>query len=176
MNRRTLARAAVAAAGTLALALSLMGSTVAGPADHPVVGRWIVDAEPGGAVWTFQPLGALLALGPGDIESAGTWQVVDEDGAFDATLEVAVSGQTLQILGQVAPDGEAVAMYITATEATRPDDWTPWPAESRLVAEPLSMTSDATPEPSEPVVDCLRPEWIDGAVDWDRCDATLTGE
>ena len=158
----------------LLLLTSLVGGALAGPADHPVVGRWVVEAEPGGAVWAFQPSGMLAASGPGEIESKGTWTIVDEDGAFDATLEVTVTGQTLSVLGQVADDGTGVALYVTATEATAPDDWTPWPTESRLVGTPFGMMTAETPEPTEPPLDCLRPEWVEGAVDWDRCDEGVT--
>ncbi len=174
--RRVFGRVALAVVVPLALAVSLVGVALAGPADHPVVGRWVVEAEPGGAVWTFQPRGTVVALGPGEITSEGTWEPIDEDGAFDATVEVAVTGQTLQVLGQVAPDVGAVALYITASEATRPDDWTPWSPESRLVGEPFRMVADETPQPTEQPLDCLRPEWVEGAVDWDRCDEALTAE
>ena len=36
------------------------------------------------------------------------------------------------------------------------------------------MTVDETPEPTEAPLDCLRPQWADGEVDWDRCDGALT--
>lgn len=174
MIHRVSGRAPLVAAVSLLLALSSAGTALAGPADHPVVGRWLVEAEPGGAIWAFQPSGELMASGPGDIQSQGTWEMVDEEGAFDASLDVAVTGQTLQVLGQVAEDGSAVAMYIIASEASLPDDWTPWPAESRLLGAPFGMMTEETPEPSEPPLDCLRPVWAEGVLDWDRCDEVLT--
>lgn len=170
MIDRVPGRAPLALAISLLLALSLAGAALAGPAEHPVVGRWVVEAEPGGAVWAFQPSGKLVASGPGDVQSEGTWEMIDEDGAFDASLDVVVTGQTLQVLGQVADDGTAVALYILASEASLPEDWTPWPAESRLVGRLFGMMTEETPEPTEPPLDCLRPTWVDGVIDWDRCD------
>lgn len=167
-------RAAFGLLASVSLVLSIPVATTADPAEHPVVGRWVVEAEPGGAVWAFQPSGALIASGPGDVQSEGSWQVAEEDGAFDAVIDVEVSGQVLQVLGQVADDGSEMALYVTATEATAPDDWTPWPAESRLLAAPFGMMTEDTPPPTEPPLDCLRPEWVDGVVDWNRCDEGLT--
>ena len=167
-------RTALGFIATVSLVLSITVAAVAQPAEHPVVGRWVVEAEPGGAVWAFQPGGALYASGPGDIESEGEWQAAGDEGAFDAVLEVTVTGQTLQVLGQVRDDGTGVALYISATEPTAPDDWTPWPAESRLIGTPFGMMTEDTPEPTEPPIDCLRPEWLEDAVDWDRCDEGLT--
>lgn len=174
MSRRRSARLAIALTAVVVVAISLAGMVMAGPAEHQVVGRWVVQGEPGGAVWAFQPSGALIASGPGDIQSAGSWESAEDEGAFDATLEVTVTGQTLHVLGQVAEDGSGVALYVSATEAASPEDWTPWPAESRLLATPFGMMAEDTPAPSEPPLDCLRPTWVDGAVDWDRCDEGLT--
>jgi hypothetical protein len=174
MGRHVPSRLVVAVAAAAFVVVSLMGMAVAGAAEHPVVGRWVVPGEPGGAVWAFQPSGALIASGPGDVQSEGTWEMVEGEGAFDATLDVTVTGQTLHVLGQVAEDGSGVALYVRATEATAPEDWTPWPAESRLLGTPFGMMAEDTPEPSAPPLDCLRPRWLDGAVDWDRCDEGLT--
>lgn len=166
-------------ASILAVALLLTGSTVAGVAgtdeEHSVIGRWVVEAEPGGAVWAFQPSGLLVISGPGEIAAEGTWTAAEEVGAFDATVAAPVTGQELTVLGQVAPGLDAVALYVRATEPSRPDDWIPWPAESRLVGTPFGMTSEETPEPSAEPPDCLRPDWVDDQVDWDRCDVGLTG-
>jgi hypothetical protein len=32
------------------------------------------------------------------------------------------------------------------------------------------MMVEETPEPTEAPVECLRPQWVEGEVDWDRCD------
>ena len=85
-----------------------------------------------------------------------------------------MTGQQLQALAQVSPDGSGIALYVTATEATPPDDWRPWPPESRLVGERFGMMVEETPEPTETPLECLRPLWVDDEVDWDRCDGVLT--
>lgn len=139
--------------------------------DHPVVGRWSVASdEVGGAVWAFQPSGALIVSGPGEIMSQGTWTAAAGPDELDATLDVEITGQQLEVMAQVAPDSSRIALYVTATEATRPDDWHPWPPESRLVGERFGMMVEETPEPTAAPLDCLRPLWVDGDVDWDRCD------
>lgn len=139
--------------------------------DHPVVGRWTVTSDAGGAVWAFQPSGVLVVTGPGEISSEGTWSPAAGPDELDATVDVMVTGQELRVLAQVAPDGMGLALYVTASDATRPDDWHPWPAESRLVGLPFGMMVEETPEPTEAPVECLRPLWVEGEVDWDRCDA-----
>ncbi len=143
------------------------------PQDHPVVGRFALTSEVGGAVWTFQPSGALFLTGPGEIVSEGTWTAAAGEGEFDAQVDVVITGQELTVLGQVHPDGESLAVYVAATDPERPEDWTPWPPESRLVGERSGMVTDQQPTPSPSPPDCARPAWVDGAVDWDRCDATL---
>lgn len=176
MRRMTYGRSTISSlAAAVLLLAAVAASGLALDEEHPVVGRWVIEAEPGGAVWTFQPGGALVAMGPGEIISEGTWTPADGDGEFDAALEVMVSGQLLEVMGQVATDGSAIALYATATEAERPDDWTPWPAESRLLGYPLGMMGgDETPAPTAPPLECRRPSWSDGSVDWDRCDEGLT--
>jgi hypothetical protein len=169
----TLAAAALLLTAVVAEGMATEGSAAA-DADHPVVGRWVIEAEPGGAVWAFQPSGVLILTGPGDIVSEGTWVPGASEGAFDATVEVSVSGQSLEALGQVSPDATGLAVYVTASEATRPDDWTPWPAVSRLTGTRFGMLAEETPEPTEPPADCLRPQWIGDVIDWDRCDQALT--
>jgi hypothetical protein len=173
MTRTSAGRSIIASAAAAVLLLSVViVSTVAQDAseDHPAVGRWTVTSDVGGSVWAFQPSGALIITGPGDILSQGAWTPASSPDELDATVEVEVTGQTLDVLAQVAPDGSAIALYVTATEATHPDDWLPWPPESRLVGKRFGMMVEETPEPSLPPVDCLRPLWVDGAVDWDRCD------
>jgi hypothetical protein len=177
MKQRTVGRQILYALVSSALLLAgLVASSLAAEEEHPVAGRWVVEAEPGGAVWAFRPSGALIVTGPGEISSEGTWIAAEEAGAFDARLAVEVSGQELEVLGQVADDGSAVALYAVATEATRPDDWTPWPAESRLLGYPLGMMVEATPPPTEPPLECFRPLWDGGAVDWNRCDEVTAAE
>ena len=143
------------------------------PQDHPVVGRFALTSEAGGAVWTFQPSGALFVTGPGEIVSEGRWSAAAGEGEFDAQVDVVITGQELTVLGQVSPDGESLAVYVAATDPARPEDWTPWPPESRLVGQRTGMVTDPQPTPSPAPPDCARPAWVDGAVDWDRCDATL---
>jgi hypothetical protein len=154
----------------LVTAVAATGLAQDDAADHEVVGRWTLEAEPGGSVWAFQPSGMLIATGPGEILSEGTWTATGTEREFDIALDVVVTGQALEALGQVSPDGTEIALYVTATEATRPDDWRPWPAESRLIGERFGMMPAETPVPSAPPLACLRPDWVDGEIDWDRCD------
>jgi len=177
MRQRTFGRQTLyALAASLLLAAALVASSFAAEEEHPVVGRWVLAAEPGGAVWAFRPSGALIVTGPGEISSEGAWTAAEDAGAFDARLTVEVSGQELEVLGQVSDDGAAVAIYALATEATKPDDWTPWPADSRLVGYPLGMMVEATPPPTEPPLECFRPQWNAGTVDWNRCDEVAAVE
>jgi hypothetical protein len=140
------------------------------------VGRFAITSAAGGAAWAFQPSGALVVIGPGEIISEGTWSAAGGEREFDARLEVTVSGQSLAVLGEVSEAGDAVAMYVTASEPTRPEDWTPWPAESRLVGERLGMIAQPDGSPTPPPLDCARPEWVADVVDWDRCDAASVTE
>lgn len=173
MTRNPAGRSIIASLGATILLLgAVVVSSLAQDAseDHAAVGRWTVTSDVGGSVWAFQPSGALIITGPGDILSQGTWTPASGPDELDATVDVEVTGQVLEVLAQVAPDGSAIALYITATEATRPEDWQPWPAESRIVGQRFGMMVEQTPEPSPPPVDCLRPRWVAGEVDWDRCD------
>ncbi len=177
MMRHFLGRSLIASVGVTALLGTMVVATgVARDAgdEHPVVGRWSITSDAGGAVWAFQPSGALVISGPGEIMSEGSWTPAAGPGELDAAVDVEVTGQQLQALAQVSVDGTGIALYVTATEATRPDDWRPWPPESRLVGERFGMMVDETPQPSEPPIECLRPQWRDGEVDWDRCDGVLT--
>jgi hypothetical protein len=144
--------------------------------DHAVVGRFSLTSDAGGAVWAFQPSGALIVTGPGEIISTGSWSPGPAEREFDAQVDVTVTGQQLVVLGQVSPDGTALAVHVAASEAERPDDWTPWPPASRLLGERLRLTPDPEPSPTPPPSDCARPEWVDGLVDWDRCDGVLLTE
>jgi hypothetical protein len=141
--------------------------------DAPVMGRFSVVSDAGGAVWSFQPGGELLVVGPGDLLAEGTWAPGPEAGDFDAELDVAVTGQALSILGAVSPDGRQVALYVAASEATSPLDGIPWPPVARLVGDRVGLVPDPTPSPTPPPADCLRPAWEAAAsVDWDRCSVT----
>ena len=162
--------ASLAASMLLLTAVVVTGMAQDEADDHPVVGRWTIESDVGGSVWAFQPSGALIITGPGDILSQGRWTPADGADELDASVDVEVTGQQLDILAQVAPDGRNIALYVTATEAERPDDWYPWPPESRLVGQRFGMMVEETPQPSETPVDCLRPQWVGGEVDWDRCD------
>lgn len=162
----------MAAAGLLlAAVVATVGAST--HEEHPVVGRFAIVSAAGGAVWAFQPSGVLVVIGPGEIISEGTWSAASEPRDFDARVEVAVSGQSLEVLGQVRDDGEAVAIHVTASEPARPDDWPPWPTESRLLGERLGMTTEPEPSPTLRASDCARPEWIEDSVDWGRCDVIL---
>lgn len=139
--------------------------------DHDVIGRFNIDSEAGGAVWSFQIGGELVIVGPGDLVARGTWApTVGAAREFDAAVAVRVTGQKLQAMGEVAPDGGRIAMFVEATDATHADRGVPWPAESQLIGGRLGMTPSATPVPSAVAFDCQRPTWIGGGeVDWDRC-------
>lgn len=173
MTRATPVRPAVSGLvlSILLLVASMSAGLAAEPSEDPsVVGRWTAVSVAGGAVWAFQPSGVLVVTGPGEITSEGTWTTGLGEREFDATVEVPVTGQALTVMGEVARDGLGIALYVAATDASKPDDWTPWPPESRLVGERFGMTVEETPQPTPPPLDCLRPEWIEGVVDWDRCD------
>lgn len=171
MTPNSFVRAAATSLGAAVLLLAaVFASSLAQSEDHPVVGRWTVESDVGGAVWAFQPSGKLVVTGPGEISANGTWTPAGIDGELDASVDARITGQELAVLAQVAPDGTALALYVSATEATSPEDWQPWPPESRLVGQPFGMMVEQTPEPTAPPVECLRPQWVEGEVDWDRCD------
>jgi hypothetical protein len=141
--------------------------------DAPVIGRYSVVSDAGGAVWAFQPGGELIVVGPGELLAEGTWAPGPEAGDFDAELDVDVAGQALSILGAVSPDGSQIALYVVASEATSPLDGIAWPPVSRLVGDRVGLVPDPTPDPSPPPSDCLRPAWgAAESVDWDRCSVT----
>lgn len=173
VERTTLGRTAATGIATavLLLAATVASSLATGPAeDQVVVGRWSVVSEAGGAVWSFQPSGLLVLVGPGTLEAEGTWTAGPDLREFDATVDVVASGQVLAVLGQVSPDGSEMAVFVAATEPERPSDADPWPAESRLVGERFGMLPEETPSPSPAPPDCERPQWVEAGVDWDRCD------
>ena len=177
MTRTSAGRSIVTSVATSILLLTAVvvsGLAQDASEDHAAVGRWTVESEVGGSVWAFQPSGALIITGPGDILSEGSWTPAAGEDELDATVDVEITGQELQVLAQVAPDATAIALYITATEAERPDDWYPWPDESRLVGQRFGMMVEETPQPTETPVDCLRPRWVEGEVDWDRCDGATS--
>jgi hypothetical protein len=148
-----------------------VGHGAAASEESPVVGRFSVVSEAGGAVWAFQPGGSLVLVGPGDLVSSGTWLEGPLRGEFDASVDVEVTGQELTVLGAVSPDGRQVALFVHATEATRRGNWDPWPSESRLLGDLLTTGTEETPSPDATLPDCLRPAWRSGEiVDWDRCE------
>lgn len=160
----------LAVAMLMLLGLASVGLAAEIDDEHLVVGRFSITSDAGGAVWAFQPGGLLVLTGPGEISSQGTWSAAPGERDFDASVDYDIAGQSLVIQGQVAPDGAAVAIYVRATEASKPGDAEPWPSESRLVGERFGMSTETTPAPSQPPVDCSRPRWAQGEVDWDRCD------
>ena len=85
-----------------------------------VMNDYGVEAEPGGAVWAFQSSGLLIVSGPGEIISQGTWTAAEGAGEFDAVVDMEVSGQRLEVLGQVSDDTSGIALYVTSTDASRP--------------------------------------------------------
>jgi hypothetical protein len=173
MTHAAFGRSGSVSLGAVVLLLIAMATTGLASDDsqtHPVVGRWSITSDAGGAVWAFLPSGALVVSGPGEIVSEGSWTATSGPDELDASVDVQVTGQQLAALAEVSPDGAEMALYVVATEATRPDDWRPWPAESRLVGERFGMIEEETPEPTPVPPDCLRPQWVAGQVDWDRCD------
>jgi hypothetical protein len=173
MNSKRTAASVATATMALIVALTVSGFASDEASDHEVIGRYSVESDAGGGVWTFQPGGLLVVIGPGDIISEGTWEPALGEREFDASVEVTVSGQTLDVLGQVSPGSDRIAIYVTATEPTRPDDADLWPTESRLVGERFGMVVDPSPSPEPTPEDCARPEWVEDAVDWDRCSVAL---
>jgi hypothetical protein len=165
----------LAVAMLMLLAPASFGLAAEVEGDHAVVGRFSITSEAGGAVWAFQPGGLLVLTGPGEISSRGTWSAAPGERDFDASVDYDIAGQSLVIQGQVAPDGAAIAVHVRASAASKPGDAEPWPSESRLLGERFGMTAEATPAPSQRPVDCSRPRWVDGEVDWDRCDDLPAG-
>lgn len=151
----------------------VLANEVADVADqHPVVGRYSVVSDAGGAVWAFQAGGSLVVSGPADLIANGSWSSAElAERAFDASLDVGVTGQELTIVGEVSPDHGDIAMHVAATEPSAPELAAAWPSESRLVGDRLSMAAEPSPSVL-PEIDCLRPSWDeDGTVDWDPCAA-----
>jgi hypothetical protein len=165
----------------LVAALVGIGAGVAGQspdasavqAAAPMEGRYAVVSQAGGAVWDFLPDGRLVIVGPVDLVAEGEWMPVADPGAFDASVDIELTGQALSVMGTFAPDGQRVALHVVASEARRPGDGATWPAESRLVGERIGMAEEeASPTPRAD--ECLRPTWTDAAtVDWDPCDEGL---
>jgi hypothetical protein len=169
--RTVLAVALSTLLGAAVIATTASATAADSGSDHAVIGRFALTSEAGGAIWAFQPSGLLVLTGPGDIISHGTWSVGPGERDFDADIDYDIAGQTLSVKGQVAPDGQAIAVFVAATDARKPGDADPWPTESRLRGERLGMVGEPSPLPSATPVDCLRPQWMSAEVDWDRCDA-----
>ena len=139
-----------------------------------IEGRYGVISEAGGAVWAFLPGGQLTLVGPGDLVAAGTWLPATAVGAFDATVDIGLTGQTLTVLGALAPDGQRVALHVGASRPLSPENGVPWPAVSRLIGERIGMVQ-VGPSPTPAAEDCQRPAWESGSVvDWDPCAAGPT--
>ncbi|MFV2062057.1 MAG: hypothetical protein ACC726_00925 [Chloroflexota bacterium] len=174
MSKRVPSKSAVIVG--LVVSVALMASAwviVAAESDpqHDVVGRFSIESEAGGAVWAFQPSGKLILTGPGEQIAEGAWSSsAASSRKFDATLDVAVTGQELTVLGEVSPQGAGIALFIAATPPNDEDNALPWPSESRLTGQRFGFSSEATPVPSLDATECLRPSWAtDGTVDWDPC-------
>ena len=119
MKRTSFGRSATASLGAAIVLLSAVAITsFAGSTaeDHPVVGRWSVTSDAGGAVWAFQPSGLLVVTGPGEITSEGSWAPASGPEELDATVDAQITGQQLAAMAQVSPDGSQIALYVTATE------------------------------------------------------------
>jgi len=157
-------------AAVLLAVLGLSGIAVAG-SEHDVVGRFSIESEAGGAIWAFQPSGALIVTGPGDQIEQGAWSASGtSDAMFDASVDYQVTGQELTVLGEVSPDGAQIALFVSATPPNDEDNALPWPTEARLTGQRFGLVAEPTPEPPLDPIECLRPSWReDGSVDWDRC-------
>ena len=164
-----------AAIGVAAM-VALVSSTVVAQedgADHPVVGRYSIESEAGGAVWAFRASGKLIVTGPGDLIARGAWvPALGGEHEFDATVDIVVTGQQLAVLGEASPDAQQVAMLIRATEPADTESGVPWLAESRVIGARLGLVAEPAPSPTPGLLDCERPQWLaEGTVDWDRCDS-----
>jgi hypothetical protein len=163
---------AVAIAGAALATWSTASGQEDDPSDRPapsIEGRFSVVSAAGGAVWALQPRGQLTLVGPGDLIAEGAWREAAEPGAFDASLVVPVTGQSLTVLGALSPDGQRVALHVRASEPRTPADGVAWPQESRLIGERVGMLG-GEPIASTGPDECLRPSWdTSSVVDWDRC-------
>jgi hypothetical protein len=161
-----------------AIALLLGGAVAAqdaeptdGFARPPIEGRYGIVSAVGGAVWTFLSDGQVMLIGPGDLMAEGRWQPAAAAGTFDASIDIAATGQTLTVLGGLAPDGRRVALHVAASTPLRPGDGVPWPPESRIVGERVGLVGEG-PDQGWPADQCLRPVWESkSVVDWDPCAA-----
>ncbi len=81
------------------LALSTVSPAADSTDDPSLLGRFSVVSDAGGAVWSFQPGGGLMVVGPGDLLAVGTWAPGPGSGEFDAELDVVVTGQVLSCPG-----------------------------------------------------------------------------
>lgn len=159
----------------VATAVALAAVTVIAVDDgleqHAVIGRFVIESEAGGAVWAFQSSGVLIITGPGDLMAEGRWTGAPGSGTgFDATVDVTVTSQQLNVLGEVSPSGREVAVYVAASPPDDQQNAVPWPPESRLVGQSLGLVGEPTPAPSIDPVECLRPSWSSSSsVDWAPC-------
>ena len=108
MKRTSFGRSAAASlAGAILLLTAVAITSLAANTteDHPVVGRWNVISDAGGAVWAFQPSGVLVVTGPGEITSEGSWTPAAGPEELDATVDAQITGQQLAAMAQVSPTG-----------------------------------------------------------------------
>ena len=102
MRRPAIGRSLIAAWGVAVVLLAVVGGTAfTQEPEHPLVGRWVVEAEPGGAAGAFHSYWAHILTGLVEIVFEVTWYAVSEPGAFEAVLVVSVSGLTLKVVGQI---------------------------------------------------------------------------
>jgi hypothetical protein len=139
--------AAVVAAAALLGSSAVASGDARGAGPGHIEGRYAVTSEVGGAVWVFEADGDLVVIGPGELLAEGAWSEGLVGGLFGAGVEVPVTGQDLEIMGAISPDGLQVAMLIRATEAATPDDGVVWPALSLLHGELVSLAPDS-PDPA----------------------------
>lgn len=96
-------------------------------------------------MWAFEDDGDLFVVGPGELLAEGAWSPGLSDGLFEAGVEVPVTGQLLQIMGAISPDGLQIALLVRASEAATPDDGAAWPALSLLHGERVGLAPDPSP-------------------------------
>lgn len=147
MRRATQAAAIVAVAAVVGwgAVASSDGPSVTGP---DIVGRYALTSNAGGAVWAFEDDGDLYVVGPGELLAEGAWSPGPLGGLFDADVAVPVTGQQLDVMGAVSPDGLQIALHVRASEAATPGDGVPWPALSLLHGQRVGLAPDATVGPT----------------------------
>jgi hypothetical protein len=154
MRRATQAAAIATQAAAIVAAASFVGWAAAASSDVPsasgpdIVGRFALTSEAGGAVWALEEDGDLYVVGPGDLIAEGAWSPGPLDGLFAADVEVPVTGQRLDVMGAVSPDGLQIALHVRASEAATPGDGVPWPALSLLHGQRVGLAANASLEPT----------------------------